>query len=50
MPNDWVEDQRIVAISDNLSTRATQEVQDWLKAHPRCGPTPARSSKHKGTD
>ena len=27
--------QRIVAISDNLSTRGTQEVQDWLKAHPR---------------
>ena len=27
--------QRIVAISDNLSTRGTQEVQDWLTAHPR---------------
>jgi transposase len=30
-----VEDQKIVAISDNLSTRGTQEVQDWLEAHPR---------------
>jgi transposase len=30
-----VEGQQIVAISDNLSTRGTQEVQDWLKAHPR---------------
>ena len=28
-------DQKIVAISDNLSTRGTQEVQDWLGAHPR---------------
>ena len=27
--------QKIVAISDNLSTRGTQEVQDWLQAHPR---------------
>ena len=27
--------QQIVAISDNLSTRGTQEVQDWLAAHPR---------------
>ena len=30
-----VEDQQIVAISDNLSTRGTQEVKDWLQAHPR---------------
>ena len=30
-----VADQQIVAISDNLSTRGTQEVQDWLEAHPR---------------
>ena len=30
-----VEGQRIVAISDNLSTRGTEEVQDWLAAHPR---------------
>jgi hypothetical protein len=30
-----VDGQRIVAISDNLSTRGTQEVRDWLKAHPR---------------
>ena len=30
-----VEGQRIVAITDNLSTRGTQEVQDWLQAHPR---------------
>jgi transposase len=30
-----VEGQRIVAISDNLSTRGTQEVSDWLAAHPR---------------
>jgi transposase len=28
-------DQRIVAITDNLSTRGTQEVNDWLEAHPR---------------
>jgi transposase len=30
-----VEDQKIIAISDNLSTRGTQEVNDWLGAHPR---------------
>ena len=30
-----VADQQIVAITDNLSTRGTQEVQDWLEAHPR---------------
>ena len=30
-----VEDQKIVAVSDNLSTRSTQEVTDLLKAHPR---------------
>ena len=30
-----VRGQRIVAVSDNLSTRGTQEVKDWLKAHPR---------------
>ena len=30
-----VEGQRIVAISDNLSTRGSEEVQDWLEAHPR---------------
>lgn len=27
--------QRIVAVSDNLSTRGTQEVTDWLAEHPR---------------
>jgi transposase len=27
--------QQIVAITDNLSTRGTQEVQAWLTAHPR---------------
>jgi transposase len=30
-----VEGQQIVAITDNLSTRGTDEVQAWLKAHPR---------------
>jgi transposase len=30
-----VEGQRIVAVSDNLSTRGTQEVTGWLKDHPR---------------
>lgn len=30
-----VEGQQIVAITDNLSTRGTQEVSDWLDAHPR---------------
>jgi len=30
-----VEGQQIIAISDNLSTRGTTEVQDWLAAHPR---------------
>ncbi|MEO8714476.1 MAG: IS630 family transposase [Acetobacteraceae bacterium] len=30
-----IERQQIVAVSDNLSTRATEEVQDWLTAHPR---------------
>jgi hypothetical protein len=41
-----VEDQRVVAISDNLSTRGTQEVKDWLKAHPRwsCQFTPTHAS------
>jgi len=27
--------QQIVAVSDNLSTRGTEEVQEWLAAHPR---------------
>lgn len=30
-----IDGQQIVAISDNLSTRGTQEVKDWLAAHPR---------------
>ena len=30
-----IDGQQIVAISDNLSTRGTEEVQKWLKAHPR---------------
>jgi len=30
-----VAEQRIVAITDNLSTRGTQEVSDWLQTHPR---------------
>ena len=30
-----IEGHKIVAISDNLSTRGTQEVKDWLAAHPR---------------
>jgi transposase len=30
-----VDGQQIVAVSDNLSTRGTQEVNDWLDAHPR---------------
>jgi len=30
-----VEGQEIVAVSDNLSTRGTKEVQQWLKDHPR---------------
>jgi hypothetical protein len=30
-----IDGQKIVAISDNLSTRGTQEVRDWLQAHPR---------------
>jgi len=30
-----VEGQSIVAITDNLSTRGTQEVTDWLEGHPR---------------
>ena len=30
-----VEGQQIVAITDNLSTRGTDEVQRWLEAHPR---------------
>jgi transposase len=30
-----VEGQRIVAVTDNLSTRGTEEVQQWLAAHPR---------------
>jgi transposase len=27
--------QRIIAVSDNLSTRTTQEVNEWLEDHPR---------------
>jgi transposase len=27
--------QEVIAITDNLSTRTTQEVTDWLTAHPR---------------
>jgi transposase len=30
-----VEGQQIIAVSDNLSTRGTDEVQEWLAAHPR---------------
>jgi putative transposase len=30
-----VQGQKIVAVSDNLSTRGTQEVTDWLDEHPR---------------
>jgi len=30
-----IEGQQIIAITDNLSTRNTQEVRDWLDAHPR---------------
>ena len=30
-----VEGQQIVAITDNLSTRGTEKVQEWLEAHPR---------------
>ena len=30
-----VEGQKIIAVSDNLSTRGTQEVTDWLEKHPR---------------
>jgi len=30
-----IEGQSIVAITDNLSSRTTQEVTDWLEAHPR---------------
>ena len=30
-----VEAQQIVAVTDNLSTRGTKEVKQWLKDHPR---------------
>ena len=30
-----IEGQQIIAVSDNLSTRGTEEVQQWLAAHPR---------------
>jgi len=30
-----IDGQTIVAVSDNLCTRGTQEVTDWLDAHPR---------------
>ncbi len=30
-----VDGQKIVAVSDNLSTRGTEEVQKWLAEHPR---------------
>jgi hypothetical protein len=31
----FVAGQRVAAITDNLSTRKTQEATDWLEAHPR---------------
>jgi len=30
-----IDGQEIVAITDNLSTRGTEKVQEWLEAHPR---------------
>lgn len=30
-----VDGQQIIAVTDNLSTRRTEEVTDWLTAHPR---------------
>jgi hypothetical protein len=30
-----VDGQKIVAVTDNLSTRGTEEVEQWLKDHPR---------------
>ena len=41
-----VEGQTIVAVSDNLSTRGTEEVQQWLTDHPRwsCRFTPTHAS------
>jgi transposase len=33
--------RQVIAISDNLSTRITQEVTDWLADHPRW-PSPSR--------
>ena len=30
-----IDAQKIVAVSDNLSTRGTEEVQKWLEEHPR---------------
>ncbi len=41
-----VEGQKIVAVSDNLSTRGAKEVQEWLEAHPRwsCQFTPTHAS------
>jgi transposase len=32
-----VDGQKIVAVSDNLSTRGTDEVTAWLEKHPRWG-------------
>ena len=32
---DRVEGQQIVDVTDNISTRGTEEVQQWLQAHPR---------------
>ena len=32
-----VDGQQIIAVSDNPSTRGTQEVTDWLNEHPRRG-------------
>lgn len=28
-------EKRVIAVTDNLSTRTTEEVEDWLRAHPR---------------
>jgi len=30
-----IADQKIIAVTDNLSTRGTEEVEQWLKDHPR---------------
>ena len=44
-----VEDQQIEAITDNLSTRGTENVNRWLEAHPRWSSSSSQSPRRGST-